>query len=329
MKHHNTINYSVLIVGAVSVTFSACGTPLEFSSDIESKSTQVQISPTLLENEDVAEIFNRQAKNASAWTIDSSFGDNNLRVFTYTTATQKRWLAVARLNSVVLKPRLAGESRIAPTSQIGGNCRVAVNAGYFSFQSQKPSSIYVEDEKQLGLDEQKIARPGGTANPTRAVFGESTSGWEFRWARTMEKNIFSYPSPADPWKTPESGTPWKLKNAIGAGPMLIQNARSSVTATSELFDTQSGVDPEGKQPRTAVALGSNGLLYFVVVDGRRTDATGINLKDLSILLLDIGAKDGMNLDGGGSSTFVTNGRVLNKPSDRQGERAVSSIFCVR
>jgi exopolysaccharide biosynthesis protein len=110
--------------------------------------------------------------------------------------------------------------------------------------------------------------------------------------------------------------------------MLIKDTRSTVTATGELFDAQSGVDPEGKHPRTAVATSSNGLLYFVVVDGRRSDATGINLKDLSTLLLDIGANDGMNLDGGGSSTFVTNSIVRNKPSDGN-ERAVSSIFCLR
>ncbi len=110
--------------------------------------------------------------------------------------------------------------------------------------------------------------------------------------------------------------------------MLVRNSQSFVTSTAELFDAQSGVDPKGNHPRTAIGLTQDGLLIMVVVDGRRDDATGINLKDLSQLLVDLGATAAMNLDGGGSSTFVVNGNAQNKPSDGE-ERPVSSTFCIR
>lgn len=318
--------YASIPVIACVCTFFGCGTgdsQSAINQNINGKSQSLSLNA-----EDVAVTFKKQAQNAADWRQDTSFGDSNLRVFTYTTSTQKRWLAVARLNSVIFEPRLSGTARLAPTSQTGKNCRVAINAGYFSGQSKKPSSIYVEKENQLGFDEQRIQRPKGVASPTRAVFGENTSGWEFRWARTLDKQIYSYPSPADPWKTPEPGTSWNPINAVGAGPMLVKDSRSTVTASGELFDAQSGVDPQGNQPRTAVALGANGLLYLLVVDGRRTDAQGINLQNLSNLFVDIGASSAMNLDGGGSSTFVTNSVVRNKPSDGS-ERAVSSVFCIQ
>jgi exopolysaccharide biosynthesis protein len=52
------------------------------------------------------------------------------------------------------------------------------------------------------------------------------------------------------------------------------------------------------------------------------------LEDLAKLLLELGATDAMNLDGGGSSTMFLDGRVVNKPSDKEGERRVSDAILV-
>lgn len=75
-------------------------------------------------------------------------------------------------------------------------------------------------------------------------------------------------------------------------------------------------------PRTAVGYSRNGkFLYIVVVDGRQPFySQGITLMELAKLMIDLGAHDAMNLDGGGSSTLVIRGedgqaRVLNSPID--------------
>ncbi|MGH9820300.1 MAG: phosphodiester glycosidase family protein, partial [Pyrinomonadaceae bacterium] len=52
------------------------------------------------------------------------------------------------------------------------------------------------------------------------------------------------------------------------------------------------------------------------------------LYDLAALLLDLGATDAMNLDGGGSTTMFLDGSVVNHPSDKEGERAVSDALVV-
>ena len=75
-------------------------------------------------------------------------------------------------------------------------------------------------------------------------------------------------------------------------------------------------------PRTAIGYSRNGkFLYIVVVDGRQPFySEGVTLAELAQLMLNLGAHDAMNLDGGGSSALVVRGadgspRVLNSPID--------------
>ena len=73
---------------------------------------------------------------------------------------------------------------------------------------------------------------------------------------------------------------------------------------------------KAKQPRTVLGQYPNGDLIFIVVDGRQSNwSNGITLEEMQILLLHLGVMEAFNLDGGGSSAFVYNGKVLNKPSD--------------
>jgi hypothetical protein len=88
------------------------------------------------------------------------------------------------------------------------------------------------------------------------------------------------------------------------------------------------VTPEGfahqnvRHPRTAFAVTGKGTLLFAVVDGRSKVSVGMTLDELATLLLELGAVEAVNLDGGGSSTLFADGRVRNSPSDGK-ERATS------
>ncbi len=76
-------------------------------------------------------------------------------------------------------------------------------------------------------------------------------------------------------------------------------------------------------PRTAVAFNDDHV-FFVVVDGRSAVSIGMNMTDLGTFCKDVlGATWGINLDGGGSSTMVVNGVVMNDPSDGH-ERSVAN-----
>ena len=80
------------------------------------------------------------------------------------------------------------------------------------------------------------------------------------------------------------------------------------------------VQPMARHPRTAAGVSADGkTLYLVVVDGRQEGwSVGVTLPELADLLLDLGADDAVNLDGGGSSSFVwldDNALMTNRPSD--------------
>lgn len=81
-----------------------------------------------------------------------------------------------------------------------------------------------------------------------------------------------------------------------------------------------------REPRTLIGNFSNGDLLFIVIDGRQKGySNGVTLEEAQSKLLEFKVRDAYNLDGGGSSTFYYNGKVLNRPSDGR-ERAVASNF---
>jgi hypothetical protein len=86
---------------------------------------------------------------------------------------------------------------------------------------------------------------------------------------------------------------------------------------------------ETRHPRTAVAKLKDGKFLMITVDGRQPGVSvGMTLQELADYLLSLGAIDAMNLDGGGSTTMYLDGRVVNTPSDKEGERKVSDAIIV-
>lgn len=114
------------------------------------------------------------------------------------------------------------------------------------------------------------------------------------------------------------------------GPGLIDNGAIIDGIDDVEIDTNVGNHSvQGDQPRTAIGMiGANHFL-FVAVDGRSTGySRGMTMTELAQLLLDRGAKVGYNLDGGGSTTMVLNGNLVNNPLGRDRERGTSDIIYV-
>ena len=75
---------------------------------------------------------------------------------------------------------------------------------------------------------------------------------------------------------------------------------------------------------------ADGRLIFLVVEGRFPGkAEGATLKQLAQMLKDIGCTEALNLDGGGSTCLLINGKETIHPSDKEGQRAVPAVFVVR
>ncbi|CAN5383388.1 hypothetical protein BH20ACI1_BH20ACI1_00850 [soil metagenome] len=115
------------------------------------------------------------------------------------------------------------------------------------------------------------------------------------------------------------------EDIVGGAPQLIKNGKIEITWEQE---KTSKAFVETKHPRTAVAKLKDGKFLMVTVDGRSEESGGIGLEDLAKILLELGATDAMNLDGGGSTTMFLGGKIVNKPSDKEGERKVSDAILV-
>jgi len=113
-------------------------------------------------------------------------------------------------------------------------------------------------------------------------------------------------------------------HVVGGGPYLISKGEIILNDAEEGFTAKSGI--RNVAPRTAIGMTSPGRLIFLTADGRRNDSVGLTLWELSALLKEIGVSEGINMDGGGSTTMVLNGQIVNNPSDSSGARSVSTAL---
>ena len=130
--------------------------------------------------------------------------------------------------------------------------------------------------------------------------------------------------PADPFRS----NPWAAaEDILGAGPKLVTAGRVDVTDVREKMIPTFAPEPH---PRTAIGALADGRALLLVADGRRPpERVGLALDDLARLLIELGAVEAINLDGGGSTTMVVQGKLVNFPTDPTGERPVSDAIVVR
>jgi exopolysaccharide biosynthesis protein len=112
---------------------------------------------------------------------------------------------------------------------------------------------------------------------------------------------------------------------IGGGPHLVVDGNVNVDGTQEGF-TDSFIDDPN--PRTGVGVTANGSLLVVTVDGRQSLSKGVSLEDFAAILKRYGAVQAMNLDGGGSTTMVADGLLMNSVASTGLERPVANALCV-
>jgi hypothetical protein len=116
-----------------------------------------------------------------------------------------------------------------------------------------------------------------------------------------------------------------FEDAVAGVPQLIKNSKIDITWQQE---KSSKAFVETRHPRTAVAKLKDGKFLMLTADGRSEQSAGLDLYDLAAYFLELGATDAMNLDGGGSTTMFLDGKVVNKPSDKEGERKVGDAILV-
>jgi hypothetical protein len=135
----------------------------------------------------------------------------------------------------------------------------------------------------------------------------------------------------------DEDTDWPaVSNALGGYPSLVTDG----LAHAEVYpgETVWSSTDWSAHPRTAVGVSTAGDLMMLTLDGRTRAGDGLTTPALADLMVDLGAQQAINLDGGGSTTMVIEdcwiGDVVNAPSDdgssgHEGERAVSDGLYIR
>ncbi len=110
-----------------------------------------------------------------------------------------------------------------------------------------------------------------------------------------------------------------VRDAVSFGPILVVNGKS----------TNVGGTGGGLNPRTAIGQRADGAILLLVIDGRQTSSLGANQRDLINIMLEFGAVNAANLDGGSSSSMYYNGECLNSSASLVGMRTIPTAILIR
>lgn len=226
-----------------------------------------------------------------------------------------------------------------------GGWPIVINAGFFyaSGGLNYSSSLAVRESQVLAYNINYASEDWVTMYyPTRAAFLQSEDGkFDACWTYRTWDNHYMYPAPvANSWEAkpaaqpsanyPEGGVEFAAETAIGGGPLLIDGGKFMDTYVEELFNGASGIGPDGNHPRTAMGVTADNKMILFVCEGRQmTEGVyGLTTADVANVLLDLGCVEAINLDGGGSSCMLVNGKKTIKVSDGS-QRYVGSTVMLK
>jgi len=124
------------------------------------------------------------------------------------------------------------------------------------------------------------------------------------------------------------GAPARPAGVVNGGPRLVDRDRSVITAAAEGFHHPD--NPEfyyrfgvRRNPRTLAGVTARGHLLLVTVEGRKPGySVGASFEESALLLRELGAVEGVNLDGGGSTGMTIGATLITRSSDATGERPI-------
>lgn len=240
---------------------------------------------------------------------------------------------------------------------------VVVNTTFFSFATNQNLNVVIKEGKLVGYNIHTIPMKGKDTfqyrHPLGSAIGISKkrkadvawlytdSAKSFSYARQFPRQvhkdsaaIFPYNDISDKiisipnnilarhGKAEEMLDRWKMKTAIGGGPVLVQNGQIKITNEEELKFAGKAIND--KHPRTCMGYTQDGYLIIMAIQGRfPAIAEGATLEQEAKLLIDLGCVEALNLDGGGSSCLLVNGKETIKPSDKGNERPVPAVFLIK
>jgi exopolysaccharide biosynthesis protein len=231
-----------------------------------------------------------------------------------------------------------------------------VNCTFFSFVTNKNLNVVIKNGKRLSNNIHTINGTGKDTFTYRHPFGsaigiskkgdadiawihtyyESRNSFAYQQAVVAQNDsfisIYKYHPKKSVMRTMESTKKiksrlWRMKTAVGGGPVLLQEGEINITNNEELKFTGKAIND--KHPRTAMGYTKDNKLIILVIEGRNPGmADGATLTQEAEILKSLGCWEALNLDGGGSSCLLVNGKETIKVSDKTGQRPVPAVFLI-
>lgn len=228
-----------------------------------------------------------------------------------------------------------------------GKPLLVMNCTFFEFVHNSNLNVVISNGKTEAYQVHSIAARGRDTFTYRHSFGSAIGITKKRkadvaWLYTDSADNYAYASQQviQPFRDSvrqygktfmlQKGkfSKWKMETAVGGGPVLLQNGEIQVTNDEELKFTGKAIND--KHPRTAMGYTKDGKLIMLVIQGRFPGkAEGATLIQEARMLQQLGCVEALNLDGGGSSCLLINGKPTITPSDKEGQRAVPAVFIIK
>jgi hypothetical protein len=237
---------------------------------------------------------------------------------------------------------------------------LVVNTTFFSFATNQNLNTVIKEGQQVGYTVHSIPGKGNDTLTYRHPFGsalginskrkadiawlytDSASKWPTAWdypvAPLKDSNATLHllykqirnmqPADGSCITTGKIDKKWKMQTAVGGGPVLVKDGRICIANNFELKFTGNAIND--KHPRTAMGYTRDNKLIILVIEGRNPGiAEGATLTQEAQILADLGCREALNLDGGGSSCMLVNGKETIWPSDKGVERPVPAVFLIK
>lgn len=297
--------YVLMDTFLIARTYQTAAEPnLSMFSSESGQSLSLQASQTAQDSEAAAST-QTQALQATAENV--VYSDENVSI----AMTQYReydtdiyvaevWLSSAQYLKTAFAENSYGKNVTAKTSEIASQCEaiLAINGDYYGARE----SGYVIRNGVVYRDY------GSGSTDILCIYADGSFGITNSTEASAQELV-------------DSGV-WQ---AFSFGPGLVENGEITVDQNTEVGKAMAS------NPRTAIGQISELHYVFVVSDGRTDQSEGLSLYELATFLQSLGVKTAYNLDGGGSSTMVLMGEVINNPTtggSRTKERSVSDIVYI-
>jgi len=215
------------------------------------------------------------------------------------------------------------------------NAQVVINGGYFLMHKNPAEHVGLlkDNGNTISKALRSMLKREERYYLTRSAIGFDKDGiMDIAWISSRNDSLIEWddPSPNKPNEPirelkHSSSHYWDFNDAMQAGPVIVSKGRKNVTSDEEVFFWSK--IPE-IHPRSSAGYTKDGKYILMVVDGRQPGSRGVDLNELSILMYDLDCYEAINMDGGGSSALVVNGKLLNKPAGFNTQREVMSAIAV-